>query len=64
MPVEIKTLEQQEKMRIAGKLASEVLDLISDYVKPGVSTLELDEICNDYSFNNMYCYRNLPTITL
>ena len=35
MSVEIKTLEQQEKMRIAGKLASEVLDMIGEHVKPG-----------------------------
>ena len=69
MPVEIKTLEQQEKMRIAGKLASEVLDLISDYVKPGVSTLELDEICNDYIVNTQETipanvgYRGFPATT-
>ena len=69
MPVEIKTLEQQEKMRIAGKLASEVLDLIGDYVKPGVSTLELDEICNDYIVNTQETipanvgYRGFPATT-
>ena len=69
MPVEIKTLEQQEKMRIAGKLASEVLDLIGDYVKPGVSTLELDEICNDYIVNTQKTipanvgYRGFPATT-
>ena len=69
MPVEIKTLEQQEKMRIAGKLASEVLDLIADYVKPGVSTLELDEICNDYIVNTQETipanvgYRGFPATT-
>ena len=40
MSVEIKTLEQQEKMRIAGKLASEVLDMIAEHVIPGVSTME------------------------
>ena len=69
MPVEIKTLEQQEKMRIAGKLASEVLDMIGDYVKPGVSTLELDEICNDYIVNIQKTipanvgYRGFPATT-
>ena len=69
MPVEIKTLDQQEKMRIAGKLASEVLDLIGDYVKPGVSTLELDEICNDYIVNTQETipanvgYRGFPATT-
>lgn len=35
-------------MKVAGKLASEVLDMIEDYVKPGVSTGELDKICHDY----------------
>ena len=35
-------------MREAGKLAAEVLEMIGDYIKPGVSTGELDKICNDY----------------
>jgi len=48
MTVTIKTPEQQDKMRAAGRLASEVLDMIGDYVKPGVTTEELDRICHDY----------------
>jgi methionyl aminopeptidase len=48
MTVTIKTPEQQDKMRVAGRLASEVLDMIGDYVKPGVTTEELDRICHDY----------------
>ena len=44
----IKTPEQIAKMRIAGQLAAEVLEMIGDYVKPGVSTNELDRICHDY----------------
>ncbi|MBT8067897.1 MAG: type I methionyl aminopeptidase [Gammaproteobacteria bacterium] len=48
MTVTIKTPEQQDKMRIAGRLASEVLDMIGDYVKPGVTTEELDRICHEY----------------
>ncbi len=48
MTVTIKTAEEQEKMRIAGRLASEVLDMIGDYVKPGVSTNELDRICHEF----------------
>ena len=69
MSVEIKTLEQQGKMRIAGKLASEVLDMIGDYVKPGVSTLELDQICNNYIVNTQETipanvgYRGFPATT-
>jgi methionyl aminopeptidase len=46
--VTIKTPEDIEKMRIAGKMAAEVLEMIGDYVKPGVSTGELDQICHDY----------------
>ena len=46
--VDIKSKADIEKMRIAGKLASEVLEMIGQYVKPGVSTEELDQICHDY----------------
>ncbi|MGI9224798.1 MAG: type I methionyl aminopeptidase [Woeseiaceae bacterium] len=48
MTVTIKTAEEQDKMRIAGRLAADVLDMIGDYVKPGISTDELDRICHDY----------------
>ena len=48
MSVTIKTPEEQEKMRVAGRLAAEVLDMIGEYVKPGVTTEELDRICHDY----------------
>ena len=44
----IKTSEQIEKMRLAGKLASEVLEMITPLVKPGISTGELDEICHEF----------------
>ena len=46
--VDIKSKADIEKMRVAGKLASEVLEMIGQYVKPGVSTEELDQICHDY----------------
>ncbi|MEM9323633.1 MAG: type I methionyl aminopeptidase, partial [Pseudomonadota bacterium] len=48
MPVTIKNAEQQDKMRIAGRLAADVLDMISDYVKPGITTDELNDICHRY----------------
>ncbi len=48
MTVTIKNKEQREQMRVAGRLASEVLDMIGDYVKPGVTTGELDRICHEY----------------
>jgi methionyl aminopeptidase len=46
--VTLKTPEQQEKMRVAGRLAADVLDMIGEYVKPGVTTGELDGICHKY----------------
>ena len=51
MAVKIKSPEQQEKMRVAGRLAADVLDMIGDYVKPGITTGELDRICHDYITN-------------
>jgi methionyl aminopeptidase len=48
MPVTIKTAEEIEKMRVAGRLAAEVLEMIGDYVKPGVTTGELDRICHHH----------------
>lgn len=51
MAVTIKTEQEIEKMRIAGKLGSEVLDYIAPYVKAGVTTGELDELCHDYIVN-------------
>ena len=51
MAISIKTPEEIEKMRVAGRLAAEVLEMIEPYVKPGVSTGELDRICNDYIVN-------------
>ena len=48
MSVSIKTEEEIRKMRVAGKLASEVLDMIETHVQPGISTDELNTICHDY----------------
>lgn len=46
--ITVKTPEQIEKMREAGKIVAEVLDEISKHIKSGVSTLELDKIAHDY----------------
>ena len=51
MTIKIRTPEQLEKMRVAGRLCAEVLDMIGEYVKPGVTTGELDKICHDYIVN-------------
>jgi methionyl aminopeptidase len=48
MAVGIKRPEEIEKMRIAGRLAAEVLDFITSHVKPGVTTDKLDRLCHDY----------------
>ncbi|KAF4530510.1 hypothetical protein B566_EDAN018635 [Ephemera danica] len=48
MTISIKTPEDIEKMRVAGRLASEVLDYITPFVKPGVTTEKLDTLCHDY----------------
>ncbi|HSC48066.1 MAG TPA: type I methionyl aminopeptidase [Gammaproteobacteria bacterium] len=48
MPVTIKTPEEQDKMRHAGRLAAEVLDMIAPHVQAGITTDELDRICHDY----------------
>jgi len=51
MSVSIKTPEQIEKMRVAGRLAAEVLEMIEPHVQPGITTAELDQICHDYIVN-------------
>lgn len=51
MTISIKTSEEVEKMRVAGRLAADVLQMIGDHVRPGVSTGELDRICHDYMVN-------------
>ena len=51
MTVSIKTPAELEKMRQAGRLAAEVLEMIRPMVVPGVTTGELDAICHDYIVN-------------
>ena len=48
MSISIKTADEIEKMRVAGRLAAQVLEMIEPYVKAGVSTDELDAICHKY----------------
>jgi methionyl aminopeptidase len=51
MSVIIKTPDEIDKMRVAGRLAAQVLEMIGEHVRPGVSTDELDRICHDYIVN-------------
>ena len=48
MSVVIKTADEIDRMRVAGRLAAEVLEMIGPQVQPGVTTEELDRICHDY----------------
>ncbi|EIJ44077.1 methionine aminopeptidase, type I [Beggiatoa alba B18LD] len=51
MAVTIKTQTEIEKMRVAGRLAAEVLEMIEPYIQVGISTEEIDRICHDYMVN-------------
>ncbi|MDF1764430.1 MAG: M24 family metallopeptidase, partial [Oleibacter sp.] len=51
MTVTINTAEDIARMRVAGRLAAEVLEMIGEHIQPGVSTGELDRICHDYIVN-------------
>jgi len=51
MSVTIKTADEIEKMRVAGRLAADVLHMIEPHVVPGITTDELDRICHDYIVN-------------
>jgi methionyl aminopeptidase len=48
MAVTIKTEDEQNKMRVAGRLAADVLDMIGAHIVPGVTTDELDRICHEF----------------
>ncbi len=51
MSVTLKSPEEIEKMRVAGRLAAEVLKMIAPHVQPGVTTDALDRLCHDYIVN-------------
>jgi methionyl aminopeptidase len=48
MNISIKTSEEQDQMRVAGRLAADVLDMIGPHVRAGITTAELDRICHDF----------------
>jgi methionyl aminopeptidase len=51
MTINIKNSQEIEKMRIAGALASQVLDYITPFVIPGITTEEIDKLCHDFMVN-------------
>ena len=66
MPPLPKTADEVAKMRVAGRLAASVLEMIGAHVRPGVSTEALDRICHDYIVDELDCvpaplnYTNAP----
>jgi len=66
MAVTIKTPEEQDKMRVAGRLAADVLDMIGAQVRPGITTGEIDRICHEFIVNEQQAipaplnYRGFP----
>ncbi|UWX04456.1 type I methionyl aminopeptidase [Pseudoxanthomonas sp. NC8] len=48
MSLHLKTPAEIEQMRVAGRLAAEVLEMIAPHVRPGVTTEELDQLCHDH----------------
>ena len=51
--ITIKTPEEQDKMRVAGRLAAQVLDMIGPHVQAGVATEELDRLCHEFIVNDL-----------
>jgi methionyl aminopeptidase len=51
--ISVKTLDEIEKMRVAGRLAAEVLHMIRPHVQPGVTTEELDRLCHEFIVNDL-----------
>ena len=66
MAVTIKTADEIEKMRVAGRLAADVLEMIEPHVQAGTSTAELDLLCHDYIVDTQHAtpaplnYRGFP----
>ena len=53
MAIHLKTEDDFSRMRTAGRLTREVLDMIGPHVQPGVRTLDLDHLCHDFIVNTL-----------
>lgn len=68
MSIIIKNEAEIEKMRIVGRLAADVLDMIAPHVQAGITTLELNDICHDFIVNTQDAipaplnYRGFPNL--
>ena len=66
MGVTLKSASEIAKMRVAGRLAAQVLEMIQEHVQPGITTDELDRICHDFIVNEQNAipapldYRGFP----
>lgn len=49
----VKSPEQIEKMRIAGRLTAQVLEAVTGFIKPGISSMDIDNFCEDYIVNTL-----------
>ena len=48
MAITIKTNDQIDKMRIAGGILIDLIDILEEMIKPGVTTGELDKVAEDF----------------
>lgn len=48
MMVSIKSPEQIDKMRVAGQLTARVLEAVTEMIKPGITTMQIEEFCEHY----------------
>jgi methionyl aminopeptidase len=55
MAISIKSQNEIEKMRVAGKLAAGVLDYITPYIKIGITTDEINTLCHNYIVDDIKC---------
>ena len=68
MAIRLRNSDEIEKMRVAGRLAASVLDMIGTHIRPGVTTEELDQICHRFIVDELDCvpaplnYTNSPGI--
>lgn len=53
MMIAVKSPEQIEKMRIAGQLTARVLEAVSEIIEPGITTMQIDEFCENYIVNTL-----------
>ena len=64
MKINLKNQEQISQMRIAGQLAAEVLEMITPFVVPGVSTEDLDKRCYDFIVHEQKAIPAMLVITV